>query len=244
MLNGDPASRFKLTKEELEERLSVLLKFEEQVRTQLSLLDAQLHDLMMQRDSGRGFSESNYEIVREESQLLRDLVSHTGLFKECWRRRYQLSNFEVSASEIETWLEDAEQLSQQVAQVDEKLKLRTRQRREALSLLSRSAGAVSGVNGDALILNNGQVDAETRARSKTSKVCSALWWHPGVGTTGGRLCDCFSRSSAEQAGFPTDNVELLGWVQAAWEFEITESDGKAITVKVVIGLSLLLFAIW
>ena len=161
-LVSDPASRFKLTKEELEERLSVLLKFEEQVRTQLSLLDAQLHDLMMQRDSGRGFSESNYEIVREESQLLRDLVSHTGLFKECWRRRYQLSNFEVSASEIETWLEDAEQLSQQVAQVDEKLKLRTRQRREALSLLSRSAGAVSGVNGDALILNNGQVDAETR----------------------------------------------------------------------------------
>ena len=80
-LVSDPASRFKLTKEELEERLSVLLKFEEQVRTQLSLLDAQLHDLMMQRDSGRGFSESNYEIVREESQLLRDLVSHTGLFR-------------------------------------------------------------------------------------------------------------------------------------------------------------------
>ena len=80
---------------------------------------------MMPR-SGRGFSESNYEIVREESQLLRDLVSHTGLFKECLTR-YQL-NFEVSASEIETWLEDAEQLSQQVA--DEKLKLRTRQRRK------------------------------------------------------------------------------------------------------------------
>ena len=245
-LVSDPASRFKLTKEELEERLSVLLKFEEQVRTQLSLLDAQLHDLMMQRDSGRGFSESNYEIVREESQLLRDLVSHTGLFKECWRRRYQLSNFEVSASEIETWLEDAEQLSQQVAQVDEKLKLRTRQRREALSLLSRSAGAVSGVNGDALILNNGQIDAETRAKIKDLE--SVLSFYGGIqvlATTGGRLCDLFLEDlRAEQAGFSlADNVELVwGWVQAAWEFEITESDGKAITVKkVVIGLSLLLF---
>ena len=34
---------------------------------------------------------------------------------------------------------------------------------------------------------------------------------------------------------------LLAWAGAAWEFEITESDGKAITVGVVIGLFLLLF---
>ena len=66
-----------------------------------------------------------------------------------------------------------------------------------------------------------------------------------LATTGGRLCDLFLEDlRAEQAGFSlADNVELVwGWVQAAWEFEITESDGKAITVKkVVIGLSLLLF---
>jgi potassium efflux system protein len=241
-----PSSRFKLSKQELDERVGVLNKFEEQVRSQLSVLDAELREIMMRRHNGLGFSESNYQIVREESQLLRDLLSNTGLFKDCWRRRYELSNFEISASDIQQWLEDGEQLSQQVAQIDEKLKLRTRQRREALSLLTRAAGTVSGVTGDSLNLTGGQLDAETIARIEELE--NVLNFYGGIqvlATTGGRLCDLFLEDlRAEQGAYSlADNAELLwGWVTAAWEFEITQSGGKPITVKkVVIGLALLLF---
>ena len=241
-----PSSKFKLSKPEMEERIAVLGNFERQVRTQLSVLDAQMREIMMRRHTGQAFSETNLEIVREESQLLRDLLGNTSLFKECWRRRYELSNFEISASDIEQWLEDAEQLRQQVAQIDEKLRLRTQQRRESLSLLTRAAGSVSGVTGSSVNLNGAQLDAETIARIEELE--NVLDFYGGIqvlATTGGRLCDLFLEDlRAEQGTYSlADNAELFwGWMVAAWEFEITESEGKAITVKkVVIGLALLLF---
>lgn len=241
-----PSSQFRLSKRELDERVTILDKFEQQVRMQLSALDTQMRELMMRRHNGTTFSESNYEIVREESQLLRDLLSNTSLFKECWRRRYELSNFEVAASDIEQWLEDGEQLSQQVAQIDEKLRLRTRQRREALSLLTRAAGTVSSVTGGSVSLTGEQLDPDTLARIEELE--NVLDFYGGIqvlATSGSRLCDLFLEDlRAEQATYSfADNAELLwGWVIAVWEFEITESEGKAITVKkVVIGLALLLF---
>lgn len=240
-----PTSQFKLSKGELDERVTILEKFEQQVRMQLSALDSQMREIMMRRHMGKNISESNYEIVREESQLLRDLLSNTSLFKECWRRRYELSNFEVAPSDIEKWLEDGEQLSQQVALIDEKLRLRTRQRREALSLLTRASGTVSSVTGGSVGLAGEQVDAETLARIEELE--NVLDFYGGLqvlATSGGRLCDLFLEDlRAEQGAYSfADNVELFwGWVIAAWEFEITESEGKAITVKkVVIGLALLL----
>ena len=241
-----PSSHFKLSKQELDERVTILDKFEQQVRMQLSALDTQMREIMMRRHAGKNISESNYEIVREESQLLRDLLSNTSLFKECWRRRYELSNFDVSPREIEQWLEDGEQLSQQVAQIDEKLRLRTRQRRESLSLLTRAAGTVSGVTGGSVSLTGAQPDADTLARIEELE--NVLDFYGGIqvlATSGGRLCSLFLEDlRAEQDAYSfADNAELFwGWVLAAWEFEITESEGKAITVKkVVIGLALLLF---
>ncbi|MGB0761789.1 MAG: mechanosensitive ion channel domain-containing protein [Rubripirellula sp.] len=241
-----PSSHFKLSKQELDERLTILDKFEQQLRMQLSALDTQMREIMMRRHAGKNISESNYDIVREESQLLRDLLSNTSLFKECWRRRYELSNFDVPPSEIEEWLEDGEQLSQQVAQIDEKLRLRTRQRRESLSLLTRAAGTVTGVTGGSVSLTGAQPDADTLARIEELE--NVLDFYGGIqvlATSGGRLCSLFLEDlRAEQDAYSfADNAELFwGWVLAAWEFEITESEGKAITVKkVVIGLALLLF---
>ncbi|MGB1708837.1 MAG: mechanosensitive ion channel domain-containing protein, partial [Rubripirellula sp.] len=241
-----PSSHFKLSKQELDERVTILDKFEQQVRMQLSALDTQMREIMMRRHAGKNISESNYEIVREESQLLRDLLSNTSLFKECWRRRYELSNFDVPPSEIEEWLEDGEQLSQQVAQIDEKLRLRTRQRRESLSLLTRAAGTVSGVTGGSVSLTGAQPDADTLARIEELE--NVLEFYGGIqvlATSGGRLCSLFLEDlRVEQDAYSfADNAGLFwGWVLAAWEFEITESEGKAITVKkVVIGLALLLF---
>ena len=241
-----PSSHFKLSKQELDERLTILDKFEQQLRMQLSALDTQMREIMMRRHAGKNISESNYEIVREESQLLRDLLSNTSLFKECWRRRYELSNFDVAPSEIEQWLEDGEQLSQQVAQIDEKLRLRTRQRRESLSLLTRAAGTVTGVTGGSVSLTGAQPDADTLARIEELE--NVLEFYGGIqvlATSGGRLCSLFLEDlRVEQDAYSfADNAELFwGWVLAAWEFEITESEGKAITVKkVVIGLALLLF---
>lgn len=240
-----PTSRFKLTQPELDQRLAVLDGFEKQVRDQLSTLDAQIRQVMRQRQSGGGVSDSNYAIIREETQLLRDLLSHASMFKECWRRRFQLSNFDVPASDVQQWVEDGEQLRLQVAQIDEKLRLRTQQRREALSLLTRAVGGVSGVTAPRATADNSTLDAETLSRIQELE--NVLDFYGGIqvlATTGGRLCDLFLEDlSVKQSGFSlADNVELLGsWVSAAWEFEITESEGKAITVKkVVIGLVLLL----
>ncbi|MDB4622098.1 mechanosensitive ion channel [Rubripirellula sp.] len=245
-LVGAETSQFKLSKQELSQRILVLDEFEEQVRKQLSVLDTQMRELMRRRHTGQEFNESNYEIVREESQLLRDLLANTSLFKECWRRRYELSNFEISASVIEQWLEDGEQLGQQVAQIDEKLRLRTRQRRETLSLLTRAAGTVSAVTGSSVTLNGARLDPEAVARIQELE--NVLDFYGGVqvlATTGSRLCDLFLEDLRKERGAYSlaDNAELFwGWLIAAWEFEITESDGKAITVKkVVIGLALLLF---
>lgn len=245
-LVGAETSQFKLSKQELSQRILVLDEFKDQVRKQLSVLDTQMRELMRRRHTGKEFNESNYEIVREESQLLRDLLANTSLFKECWRRRYELSNFEISASIIEQWLEDGEQLGQQVAQIDEKLRLRTRQRRETLSLLTRAAGTVSAVTGSSVTLNGARFDPEAVARIQELE--NVLDFYGGVqvlATTGSRLCDLFLEDLRKERGAYSlaDNAELFwGWLIAAWEFEITESDGKAITVKkVVIGLALLLF---
>ena len=241
-----PSSKFKLTQQELDHRLAVLDGFEQKVREQLSVLDAQMREIMRRRQGGEAVSESSYEIVREESQLLRDLLSNTSLFKECWRRRFKLSNFDVPAGRVEQWLEDGEQLGLQVAQIDEKLRLRTQQRREALSLLTRAVGTVSGVTASRLAVDGSGLDPV--AVSRIQELETIIDFYGGIqvlATTGERLCDLFLEDlRAQQSQFSfADNVELLaGWVRAAWEFEITESEGQAITVKkVVIGLGLLLF---
>ena len=241
-----PSSQFKLSKQELDARVKIIDNFEQQVRVQLSALDTQMREIMMRRHNGNLFSESNYEIVREESQLLRDVLSNTSLFKECWRRRYELSNFDVAASDIEQWLEDGEQLSLQVAQIQEKLRLRTQQRREALSLLTRAGGTVGSLTGASVNLSGGQLDPDTLSRIEELE--NVLDFYGGIqvlATSGGRLCDLFLDDLRVEQGTYSfaDNAELFwGWVIAAWEFEITESEGKAITVKkVVIGLALLLF---
>ncbi len=241
-----PSSQFKLSKQELDARVRILDNFEQRVQVQLSAVETQMRELIMRRRNGDAFSESRYEIVREESQLLRALLSNTSLFKECWRRRYELSNFEVPASDIEQWLEDGKQLSLQVAQIDEKIRLRTRQRRETLSLLTRASGTVTSLPGGSVNLAGGQLDPDALARIEELE--SVLDFYGGIqvlATSGGRLCDLFLDDlRAEQGTYSfADNAELFWeWVVAAWEFEITESEGQAITVKkVVIGLALLLF---
>ncbi|MGI9471462.1 MAG: mechanosensitive ion channel domain-containing protein [Rubripirellula sp.] len=233
--------RFKLTREELDHRLSVLVGFEDQVRKQIADVDERMRASMRQRANHPDLdAESAYEIAREESQLLRQLLAGASQFKESWRRRYALSNFDVPANDIEQWLEEAAQIKVRVAQIGEKLRLRTQQRRESLSLLTRSLGAVDGAAVDGTTLDNG-------SKGKVDELQRIIDFYGSIqvlATSGERLCQLLTEDlEAQQDHFSlSDNLELLqSGLSSAWQYEIATIEDEPITVKkLVLGLALLL----
>lgn len=233
--------RFRLTREELDKRLGVLAGFEDQVRQQLSEVDERMRDSMRKRASHQDLdAQSAYEIAREESQLLRQLLAGASQFKESWRRRYALSNFDVPANDIEQWLEEAGQIKIRVSQIGEKLRLRTQQRRETLSLLSRSLGAVDGAPVDGSTLDN----ASAKKIEEQQRLIEFYGSIQVLATSGERLCQLLTEDlQAQQSHFSlSDNLELLrSGLASAWQYEIATIEDEPITVKkIVLGLALLL----
>jgi len=107
-------SKFTLTQDELNQRLKLIDQMEAQVRQQLSEVDARLHAAMQSRNTGSpAWSATAYDVAREESQLFQRLLAGVGEFKECWRRRFALSNGNASANDISRWLEEIGQTKEQ-----------------------------------------------------------------------------------------------------------------------------------
>ena len=233
--------RFKLTREELDRRIGVLVGLEDQVRQQLEAVDERMRTSLRQRNQATESSaDSAYEVAREEAQLLRQLLAGAGQFKESWRRRYALSNFDVPASDIEEWLGDVEKVRARVIQIEDKLRLRTQQRRETLSLLTRSLGAVEGVPVDGSTL-----DAASQAKIEELQRIIAFYGSVQVlATSGERLCQLLKEDlEAQQSHFSfSDNLQLLSsGLASAWEYEIATIEDEPITVrKLVLGLALML----
>jgi small-conductance mechanosensitive channel len=230
------ASTFTLSQEELDQRLKRIDQMESQVRAQLTEVDARLHASMNdQHAGGDPWQTTVYEVAREESQLFQRLLSGVGEFKDCWRKRFALSNGSVSAAEIDHWLEEAAQTKEWVAQIVEQLEFRTQQRRETLSQINRAA------------LGNESTEPATELKNQAAELHRIIDTYGEIqilAAGGERLCqrlvdDLKARENRFSLG---EYTQLgIGAIRAAWEYELTAVDDKPITVrKIVFGLILLL----
>jgi hypothetical protein len=86
-------SDIRLTQQELQQQLTRIGGMETTVRGQLSKLDQQMHRLLVASPEQLNAVASNsLEVIREESQLLRQLLTEIAAIRQCWNRRYQFSN--------------------------------------------------------------------------------------------------------------------------------------------------------
>lgn len=230
------SNKFTLTREELEQRLTLIDQMETQVRQHLAEADARLHASM--RDLAAGGAEASsttYEVAREESQLFQRLLSGAGEFKECWRKRYALSNGQASAGDIERWMEESDETLARVSQIVEQLKHRTEQKREALSQINRSILASKDE------ATRGQLANEAAELHRIIDVYGEI---QTLATGGHRLCQRLIEDlEARVNRFSLSEYVQLAYssLRAGWEYELTTIDDEPITVrKIVFGCVLLL----
>jgi predicted nucleic acid-binding Zn-ribbon protein len=81
-------SKIVLSKGEVEQQLSKIAGMESTIRQQLSELDQQMHLVLVSPERDPSAS-SKLEVIREESLLLRQLMTEMAAIRECWKRRYQ-----------------------------------------------------------------------------------------------------------------------------------------------------------
>lgn len=230
------AGKFQLTRAELAQRLKFIEEQEAEVRAQLTAIETRMRIILRDQKAMNDPSISGiYSVAHEESQLLRQLLSGAGLFKECWRRRYLLSSGQASANDIENWLDEAEQTKRRITQIVQKLQTRTRQRQETLSLLHRSA-----------LLSDGDL-VGSDVGTKRLELESIIGFYGGIQvlvTSGERLCDRLIEDlNARQSRFSfSENLKLLtSGIVEAWQYEIAIIDDEPITIKKIIcGFALLL----
>ncbi len=129
------ANRFQLTREELNKRLALIDETEAKISLQMAHAQARLHE-MLQQDNAK--SQFAYTAAYEESQLLQQLAAEIGDVKECWRRRYALSNSTLQSSDVDVWLQEAQLAQQQLTRIAEQLRLRTEQHQQQLAASYRA----------------------------------------------------------------------------------------------------------
>ncbi len=230
------ASKYTLTKQELDQRFQLIDQMEAQVRQQLSEVDARLHASMQSRNTGSpNWSATAYDVAREESQLFQRLLAGVGEFKECWRRRFSLSNGQASANEISKWLEEIEQTKEQVAQIVDQLERRTQQRRESLSQINRAE----------LTHATDQTTSDLQQQAAELHRIIDVYGNIQVLASGGeRLCQrSIEDLKARESRFSLSEYRQLaiGGLRSGWEYELTTIDDEPITVrKIVFGFVLLL----
>jgi small-conductance mechanosensitive channel len=230
------ASQFQLTREELEQRLELIDQMEMQVRQQLAEVNARLHASMQTSSEGAAAApDTVYQVAREESQLFQRLLAGAGEFKDCWRRRYALSNGQASASEIARWREEIEQTQQRVSQIVEQLGHRTQQRRELLSQINRNLLSIQDAS---------EKDELARQAAELHRIVDVYGQIQVLAASGERLCQRLidDLKSKEQKFSLREYSQLAATsLRSAWEYELTTIDDEPITVrKIVFGLILML----
>lgn len=228
--------QFLLTREELEHRLELIDQMELQVRQQLEEVNTRLHASMQQRsEEAITGADTAYQVAREESQLFQRLLAGVGEFKDCWRRRYALSNGQASASEIARWLEESEQTKERVAQIVEQLEYRTQQRRESLSQINRSLLGIQDAT---------EKNALAKRAADLHRIVDVYGQIQVLAAGGERLCQrLIDDLKAKEQKFSISEYGQLtaAALRSAWEYELTTIDDEPITVrKIVFGLILML----
>lgn len=135
-------SDIRLTKQELQQQLTRIGGMETTVRGQLSELDQQMQRLLVASPEQLNTVASNsLEVIREESQLLRQLLSEIAAIRQCWNRRYQFSNQVGHSDQWITWRDESRQAENRVVQIQQRLASRTIQRRQQVGAIRRSASS-------------------------------------------------------------------------------------------------------
>ncbi len=141
------AGKFQLTQSELDSRLRRISDIESGIWDQLTDVNERMRVAMRHRSSDASVAnETAYQVAHEESELLQQILSEVNSIRDCWQKRFRLSNGKVSASEIVPWLEEIKQAKQRLSHITQKLSHRSSQRQLSLSSLNRAKFDVPGSN--------------------------------------------------------------------------------------------------
>jgi potassium efflux system protein len=224
-----------LSKGEVEQQLGRIADMESTIRQQLSELDQQMHLVLVSPERDPSAS-TKLEVIREESQLLRQLMTEMAAIRVCWKRRYQFSHRAASEEEWATWRDEARQAENRLAQIHVRLASRTMQRRQQVAAIRRQS-----VSGDQL---GGDPSPEL---AQFEAIIDAYGNLQVLAARGQRLYARFAEDLEARQGqysFGQWTLWVGNRIRACWQYELTAVDDRSITVgKLVIAFLLLIVGV-
>jgi small-conductance mechanosensitive channel len=221
----------RLSKTELEQQLTRIADMEQTVRGQLSKLDQQMHSFLLDSSNQQSTAASTrLGVIREESQMLRQLLSEIAAIRECWMRRYHFSNQDGPADQWMTWRDEARQAEERLTQIQNRLATRTMERRQQVAAIqSQSASGT-----DELSSQLAQIEAIIDAYGNLQVLAAKAR----------RTYIRFSEDLEAQYGGHSIRA-LSVWAgnrfRSIWDYELTAVDDRSVTVgKLVIAFLLLI----
>ncbi len=232
----------RFSRSDLEKHLARIDSVEQDIRSHLAKADRRLRHVMRERssESSSVASDTSFETARDETQLLRQLLSEVGGVRECWRRRYALVNGNFKPAEPDDWLNETRASVKRIERLSEKLRLRMHQQHMSLASLQRQKSAGGLAVDELQFLNIRIADIEHLVES---------YGATHVLVTGGqRLYERFVNELEDRLDTMSwSELARRGeaWVSAAWSYEITSIDDQPITVsKIILGIVFLLAGYW
>lgn len=225
-------SRLRLSDGELAQQLAKIGDMEQTVRGQLSKLDRQLHELLVTSPQESNSATNNLDVIREESQLLRQLLAEIASLRECWKRRYIVSNRNSVADQWMNWLDETRQAKDRLAQIHIRLANRTMLRRQQASAI------------------RGQSELGERAAddplSELAPIERIIEEYGSLQMLAARARRTYTRFAEDLEARQGGGLirYLTSWVgnrfRSLWEYELTAVDDRSITVGKLVTAFLLL----
>ncbi len=232
----------RFSQDELEKRLGLIDKVEQDIREQLDRAEQRLRLAIHERPEGDPSSTSRdmgVQTAHEETQLLQQILTEVGGIRGYWRWRYRLANGDFKPGEPDEWLQSATAAKRQIDSLSEKVRLRMAHWQTALSSVRRQdVGELSDQEAAELDDQAAELERAIEFYSTTQVLV----------VSGQRMYERFV-SELEQHLDRMTWAEFAGrvgaWASAAWTFEITSIDDRPITVsKIVCGMAMLLLGYW
>lgn len=230
-------TRVKLSDSELKQQLGKIAERESAIRRQLGELDQQLHQLLVQTSQQRDATASvQLEMIREESQLLRQLMTEMASIRECWKRRYLFSHQRASETQQLEWHEEARQAEDRLGQIYERLSGRMVQRRQQVAAIRRQSTddqPSSADNAAEIAQFEAMIDAYGNLQVLAAR---------GQRFYARFVEDLDAGHSAYSIGHWTSRG--LNYLKSGWNYELTSVDDRSITVgKLVVAFLLLVLGV-
>jgi potassium efflux system protein len=226
-------TRVLLSDSELKLQLGRIGEMEITIRRQLSELDQQQHRLLVQTSQqGDTTVSAQLEMIREESQLLRQLLTEMGAIRECWKRRYLFSHQRASEEQRIAWRDESRQAEDRLAQIHDRLSGRMIQRRQQAASIRRGS-----TGDDPQRMNRAAEIAQFEAMLDAYGNLQVL------AARGQRLYARFAddlEAGHRTYSFGRWTSRAVNFLYQGWNYELTAVDDRSITVGKLVTAFLLL----